>query len=144
MITNDDIQRLITALTPIFATKADLGHFATKDDLAAFATKEDLDRFATKEDLKDFATKGDLERFATKDDLKVLATKKDLAKLQQDMTQLREDVFNNCATKQDLEDFKYEMRTEFGLFRNEMHDRFDQIYTELKTIRKIYTSFFPR
>ena len=60
MLTDDDIIRLTTAFSKVFATKDDLKGFATKDDLKGFATKDDLKGFATKDDLKGFATKDDL------------------------------------------------------------------------------------
>ena len=42
MLTDDDIIRLTTAFSKVFATKDDLKGFATKDDLKGFATKDDL------------------------------------------------------------------------------------------------------
>lgn len=68
---------------------------------------------ATKSDLRGFATKADLSAFATKADLADLATKLEM----------------NFATKADLNAFatKADMKTEFAIFRAEIHDLFRPI-----------------
>lgn len=69
MLTDQQIDQIISKMKPIFITKEDAKNFLTKEDAKSFATKEDIKNFATKDDLKNFATKDDLKQYATLEQL---------------------------------------------------------------------------
>ncbi len=96
------------------------------------------DRFATKDDLKKFATKDDLRKFATKDDFNRLEKKVDRLEQKFDCSEkkfdrlliitinIKEDLKNKYATKDDLSVVKDELLSHIdGLARN-----YDSLETE--------------
>ncbi len=116
MLTPNDIHTLVQEFSKVFATKEDLKNFATKDDLNNFAKKEDLDSLkdgfrALKNSFQELRV--DFNHLDIRTQLEIISVKEELKKY---------------ATKEEL-----------AQLRNDVLDRVDAVFFEVKNMRQEQT-----